>query len=417
MSSSNVPPPPPPPPPTGTSGFNIDPSAGQQPEPLDLDNEDLKDIAPKVSGAPAKIFLVLGGFVLFALVVAYIMFSGKDKKKEEVMDDKPKQIAKDTDAPVLPPPPAPAPLPPRKPMLPPPNMPNIAPPPMIPAPPVSPEKKAANDKERMKRLQSSMVIGGSKSLSSSGEEKDPNDAFAATDPNMAFASKAMKASKADKAYATRIKNPSATIAQGKMIHAVLESAINTQLPGPIRAIVSRDIYAESGRARLIPKGSRLIGTYNTSMFRGQNRVFIVWTRVIRPDGIDIMVNSPGVDQLGRAGIEGNLDSRYFEILSSAVLTSLISIGIADFAEKGLGMDTSSTQSTNTDGSTSSSGSASAQASADAIQNITDTSKKVIADMVDTRSVVTIDQGTPINVFVNRDLIFPSSVTGGDLFVE
>ncbi len=413
MSSSNVPPPPPPP--SGSSGFNIDPSSSQS-ESLELENEDLKDIAPKVSGAPTKIFFVLGGFLIFALVVAYIMFSGKDKKKDEVMDDTPKKIAKDTEAPVLPPPPAPAPLPQRK-LMPLPNGGVLAPPPIIPAPPVSPEKKATDDKNRKARLASPMMMGGGKGIGSSSDAKDPNDAFAATDPNMAFANKAMKASKAEKAYATRIKNPSATIAQGKLIQAVLESAINTQLPGPIRAIVSRDIYAESGRARLIPKGSRLIGTYNTSMFKGQNRVYIIWTRVIRPDGIDIMVNSPGADALGRAGLEGNLDSRYFEILSSAVLTSLVSIGIADFAEKGLGMDSNNTSTTGADGTQTTSGSASSKATSDAITNITDTSKQVIADMVDTRSVVTIDQGTPINVFVNRDLIFPSNITGDGLFIE
>lgn len=413
---SNIPPPPPPPPPSGAS-FGVDPSLQAQ-DSMEIEQEELKDNAPKVSGAPAKIFIVLGGFVIFALVVAYVIFGEKDKKTEEEEDEKPLAIAKDTDAPSLAPPPAPAPLPPRRPILAEPNAPGLAPPPIIPAPPVSAEQKASDNKDRKARLSSPMLMGsGSSKLGGASDEKDPNDAFSTTDPNLAYANKAIKASKAEQAYATRLKNPSSTIAQGKMINAVLETAINTQLPGQIRAIVSHDIYAESGRARLVPKGSRLIGSYNTSMFKGQSRVYIIWTRIIRPDGIDIMVNSPGTDTLGRAGVQGALDSRYFEIFSSAVLSSLIAIGIADFAENGLGIDTNTSQSTGSDGTTTTSGSASGQATAEAISNITSTSEKIVSDMVDTRSVVTIDQGTPVNVFVNRDLIFPANVVGEEVFVQ
>ena len=108
---------------------------------------------------------------------------------------------------------------------------------------------------------------------------------------------------------------------------MLETPINTDIPGMIRAIVNHDVYAESGRAILIPKGSRLVGTYNNFVIRGNKRVNIIWSRVIRPDGIDIMIRSGGADQLGRAGIEGDVDNKYAEIFASAFLVSAINIAI------------------------------------------------------------------------------------------
>ena len=113
---------------------------------------------------------------------------------------------------------------------------------------------------------------------------------------------------------------------------MLETAINTDLPGTLRAIVSRDVFAESGKEVMIPKGSRIIGTYNTGISRGQRRVMIVWTRLIRPDGLDIEIGSPGVDSLGRAGVEGDVDNKYAEIFSAAILTSVVTIGAATAAE-------------------------------------------------------------------------------------
>ena len=67
--------------------------------------------------------------------------------------------------------------------------------------------------------------------------------------------------KADTAKATEVNNLNRTILQGKIVNAVLETAINTDIPGMLRAIVTRDVYAEQGVDVMIPKGSRLIGKY------------------------------------------------------------------------------------------------------------------------------------------------------------
>ncbi len=203
-----------------------------------------------------------------------------------------------------------------------------------------------------------------------------------------------------------------TIAQGKIIHAVLETAINTDLPGTLRAIVSRDTYAETGREVMIPKGSRLIGTYSTGVLRGQKRVMVVWTRLIRPDGLDIDIGSPGTDALGRGGVPGLVDNKYAEIFSAAILTSVIAIGIA--AGTDAIIDNPSTTTTG-GGSSTTTGSAGATAASGAVATLGSVSEDVVNTMLDLRPTITVDQGTLVNVFVNKDLTFP--LAAGSPFVE
>ena len=103
------------------------------------------------------------------------------------------------------------------------------------------------------------------------------------------------------ARAVRISNSSYTVPQGAIIAGVLETAINSDLPGYVRAVVSRDVMGFDGRRVLIPSGSRLIGQYRSGLAAGQSRAFIVWTRLTRPDGVTVSLGSPVTDPLGRAG--------------------------------------------------------------------------------------------------------------------
>jgi len=259
-----------------------------------------------------------------------------------------------------------------------------------------------------------LILDGGANAGAQAERDTAQKAIDANDQNSAFANNVLKSTSARKELATRLNNLNMTIAQGKIINSVLETAINTDLPGPLRAIVSRDVYAESGRNIVIPKGSRLIGVYNTNIMRGQSRILIVWTRIIRPDGIDIMVGSPGVDALGRAGIGGLTDNKYAEIFSAAMLTSVISVGVAIGADALINDD--STTTTNTDGSTTSTGGAGAQAAATAVNNMGTIGKDIVTKMLDLKPTITVDQGTLINVFVNKDLTFPISASGAQ-FIE
>jgi type IV secretion system protein VirB10 len=270
-----------------------------------------------------------------------------------------------------------------------------------------------NDQNMQARLRSNMLVLNAAPPPADAQAQAADNALSQNDPNSSFARNAVRASAADKATATKLTRLSSTIAQGKIIDAVMETAINTDLPGPLRAIVSRDIYAESGRDIMIPKGSRLIGTYNSSVTRGQVRVLVIWTRLIRPDGLDIAIGSPGIDALGRAGVEGIADNKFTEIFTGAFLTSVVSIGVglaADAVD-----DTQSTTTTGSNGTTSTS-TAGNDAVRGGVATMGAASQRIVDSLINTKPTITVDQGTRVNVFVNRDLEFPSDGSNS-IFVQ
>jgi len=127
----------------------------------------------------------------------------------------------------------------------------------------------------------------------------------------------------DVANAEPMSAPSDTIVQGTLIPAVLETAIDTDLPGYVRAVVSRDVKSFDGTKVLIPRSSRLVGQYKSGLGAGQTRAYVIWSRLIRPDGVSIALGSPAVDFTGESGLAGKVDSHFFKRFSSAVLLSVV----------------------------------------------------------------------------------------------
>lgn len=137
----------------------------------------------------------------------------------------------------------------------------------------------------------------------------------------------------ERAQAIMLHDRSSLIAQGVTITAVLETALNSDLPGFARAVVSRDVRGFDGREVLIPRGSRVIGQYKSAVAQGQSRAFVIWTRVIRPDGASIQIGSSGTDPLGRAGLSGKVNTHFFERFSGAVLLSVVDAGIQSLSSR------------------------------------------------------------------------------------
>jgi type IV secretion system protein VirB10 len=128
-------------------------------------------------------------------------------------------------------------------------------------------------------------------------------------------------------------DPKTTVTQGTMIPAVLETAINTDVPGYVRAVVSQDVRSFDGTRILVPRSSRLIGQYQSGLQAGQKRAYVIWTRLIRPDGVSVALASPGTAFDGSGGVPGKVDSHFFQRFGSAMLLSVIG-GIGTIASGG-----------------------------------------------------------------------------------
>lgn len=124
------------------------------------------------------------------------------------------------------------------------------------------------------------------------------------------------------------------LSYGKIISAVLESALNSDFQGEVRAIITEDVFAQSGRKILIPKGSRVIGTYSVFETSGYGRMNIVWNSIYLPNGYVVNLGqSIATDNLGIPGVKARVDDKALEKILNAVLVSGLSIGIAKGLDK------------------------------------------------------------------------------------
>lgn len=137
------------------------------------------------------------------------------------------------------------------------------------------------------------------------------------------------------AQARAMTNPSTTVTEGTLIPAILETAINTDVPGYVRAVVSQDVRSFDGKRILIPRSSRLIGQYQAGVQQGQRRAYVIWTRLIRPDGVSVSLASPAVGFDGATGLEGDVNTHFFKRFGSGLLLSVVG-GLGAVATGGIG---------------------------------------------------------------------------------
>jgi len=190
-----------------------------------------------------------------------------------------------------------------------------------------------------------------------------------------------------KAAALKLPNQDTLITQGTFISGVLESAVNSDLPGMVRAVVDKNVYGRTGKQLVIPRGSRLVGRYRSGITTGQARIFIVWSRVERPDGVVVDLGSPGTDTLGVAGVGGDVDNHFFERFGASTLLSTIGpVFSAIFSRDNQNQDEQDIITGARDG-------------------FNRSSEIALDHSINIPPTIRIDQGTEVSIFVNRDLSF------------
>ncbi|HEX2653209.1 MAG TPA: TrbI/VirB10 family protein [Xanthobacteraceae bacterium] len=126
--------------------------------------------------------------------------------------------------------------------------------------------------------------------------------------------------------ARRLARPAMTVPQGTLISAVLETAVNSTVAGQVRAMVTRDVKSFDGTRTLIPRGTKLYGTYGANLEQGQKRAQIRWTRLLRPDAVVVDLDSPASDPLGQGGVGGKVNSHFFARLGNALMSTTLGVG-------------------------------------------------------------------------------------------
>ncbi|TYR33499.1 TrbI/VirB10 family protein [Mesorhizobium microcysteis] len=272
------------------------------------------------------------------------------------------------------------------------------PPPPVPGTPPPPEAVEAPAEEFPERFRSKLVVvdnataGGQGSLT--GNEGE-GLTVAGEDRSSKFLAAA--SSIGDRgAKAKRIERIDALVPEGTLIPGILETAIVSDLPGQVRAIVSQDVYSFDGRRILIPTGTRLIGEYQSEITRGQTRIFVVWTRMLRDDGVSVRLNSIGADNLGRAGLTGRVDKKFQERFGAAILLSIVGAGasyLTGYGSEAAARDSDDAQN------------AEELARETLAQTFSDMANQALGDSLRIPPTISVSQGERIFVFVRQDLDF------------
>lgn len=183
-----------------------------------------------------------------------------------------------------------------------------------------------------------------------------------------------------------------TVTAGSIIPATLVSGIDSDLPGPIKATVSQNVYdTVTGNYLLIPQGSVLNGVYDSSVSYGQTRVMMVWSSITFPDGNTVNLGGmPGADLQGYMGSTDLVDNHYMKVFGSALLFSLFGAG------------SQLTQPSNSSGQ----GPTTSQIVYAAVgQQLTQTAQAYLQKDLNIQPTLKIRPGNNFQVFVTRNLSF------------
>lgn len=181
---------------------------------------------------------------------------------------------------------------------------------------------------------------------------------------------------------------------GGIIPITLYTGINTDIPSKVIAVVREDVFdSKTGGFLLIPKGTKAIGTYDSVLDFGQERVLLLWTRLVFPNGNSISLDKfDGVDLSGYGGSGGKVNSHFGTMLKAVVLSTILSVG--DYYVTPSSKDRNRHKTSSPE----------IIIKEEAVNTFSEIGKKYVDKMLGVQPTVIVKQGTRLNIIVNSDMI-------------
>jgi type IV secretion system protein VirB10 len=180
---------------------------------------------------------------------------------------------------------------------------------------------------------------------------------------------------------------------GTLVPAVLESGVDTSLPGNVVARVTENIFdSRTGKNLLLPQGTLLFARYNSAVNYAQRRVQIVWDSLIRPDGYYVELGGmPAVDSEGFSGTEGAYHENWLEYLKAAGIITMFSLANASMTAEAAKHATEQAASNIAEANS---------------QFVAQTGNAIVSRAMGVGPTVTVEQGTRLSIMLNKTVYFP-----------
>jgi type IV secretion system protein VirB10 len=260
----------------------------------------------------------------------------------------------------------------------------------MPQPQVFPGAIPRNQDNPVQKAREADILGGTGTATPATVAGSQGGPPGAAGPDNSPLGGLLKPTLLDGAKAARLPHPDMTITMGTPFPCIPQEPLTSDAPGLVTCIVPVDVRGTTGRVVLLDRGTKVVGTVQAALMQGRSRLFVLWQRAEtpNPNHVIINLNSPAADQLGEAGLDGDIDTHFWQRFGGAIMLSFIDSGLQAAAAA------ASSRSGNNAISFSSFSSNGQSVASTAMQNT-----------INIPPTLHRDQALPATVFVARDLDF------------
>ncbi len=190
---------------------------------------------------------------------------------------------------------------------------------------------------------------------------------------------------------------------GSVIPCALVYGINSDLPGGITCQVRQSVYdTVTGNHLLLPQGTRAVGEYDSAVVFGQQRVLVVWHRLILPNGQSISLEGmDGVDLSGYTGYTDRVDNHWRRLVGAVVLSSLFAAAPTAVVDRGVGSLNRTVEE---------------EIARNIGSNVQRAGDQIVSKNLNIQPTIVVRPGYAVNIFVKKDLVLaPYAENGGNYF--
>lgn len=177
--------------------------------------------------------------------------------------------------------------------------------------------------------------------------------------------------------------------EGTVIEALLVNRLEGSFAGPVTCMVTNDVYSHDRQHLLIPAGSKIFGEAKRVNSLGQDRLAVVFHRLLMPDDYSVNLDQfTGLGQQGATALKDKVNNHYAKIFGAS-----LALGVLGAASE-LGT-----------------GSALTANGGDLIRqgfgiSMATSGEQVMEHFLNQMPTVTIREGTRVKIYLSSDLLLP-----------